>query len=57
MKDPLKNPLKVLYEGFWVPVFGRILHLFTTLIEGKRPSEKQSFNLTDQKKRIEKNET
>jgi len=49
LKDPIKNPFKILYEGFWVPVFGRALNLFTILIEGKKPKEKQTFDLRDKK--------
>ena len=51
LKDPIKNPLKVLYEDFWVPVFGRILYLFTGVIEGHRPQEKQTFNLRETSKK------
>ena len=50
LKDPFKNPLKRVYENFWVPVFGRILNLFTSTIEGQMPKEKQTFNLKDKSK-------
>ena len=50
LNDPLKNPLKKLYEEFWVPVFGRILNLFSSLIEGQKPKEKQTYNLRDKTK-------
>ena len=47
LKDPRKNPLKLIYEDFWVPVFGRILHLFTSYIEGSQPNNKQTYDLRD----------
>ena len=51
LKDPIKNPLKRAYENFWVPVFGRALHLFTAVIEGETPQEKQTYNLKDTTKK------
>ena len=51
LKDPIKNPLKRFYEGFWVPVFGRVLYSFSSIIEGKIPKEKQTFNLKDEKEK------
>ena len=50
LKDPAKNPLKIAYEEFWVPVFGRILNVFTSYIEGQKPKEKQTYNLRDNAK-------
>ncbi len=47
LKNPIKNPLKVIYEEFWVPVFGRVLNLFTSLIEGETPKNKQTYDLRD----------
>ena len=47
LKDPLKNPMKRIYEEFWVPVFGRVLSLFSFLIEGETPKQKQTYNLRD----------
>ena len=47
LKDPHKNPLKIVYEEFWVPIFGRILNLFTSYIEGQKPQEKQTYNLRE----------
>ena len=47
LKDPFKNPLKRVYENFWVPVFGRVLHLFAAVIEGDTPHEEQTYNLRD----------
>ena len=47
LDNPVKNPLKIVYENIWVPVFGRILNLFTSIIEGKTPKEKQTYNLKD----------
>ena len=47
LKDPSKNPLKIFYEGFWVPIFGRVLNLFASVIEGERPKENQSYDLRD----------
>ncbi len=41
------NPMKRFYETFWVPVFGRILYFFSFLIEGQKPTEKQTFDLRD----------
>ncbi len=51
LKDPSKNPLKRIYEELWVPIFGRILYLFSAMIEGKTPKEKQTYDLRDLKKR------
>lgn len=50
LRDPIKNPLKRVYENFWVPVFGRVLNLFTTLIEGQPSQERQTYNLRDKAK-------
>ncbi len=50
LKDPIKNPFKIFYENFWVTIFGRILYLFSTMIEGKIPKEKQTFDLRDKQK-------
>ena len=47
LKDPIKNPLKWFYENLWVPFFGRILYLFSTIIEGEIPKDKQTFDLKD----------
>ncbi len=47
LKDSKKNPLKRIYEDFWVPVFGRLLRLFSAVIEGEAPKEKQTYNLRD----------
>ena len=52
LKDPKKNPLKIAYENFWVPVFGRVLNLFTSYIEGQKATEKQTFNLRDNDTKI-----
>ena len=51
LKDPAKNPLKSLYENFWVPVFGRILMQFANIIEGETPKnkDKQTYDLRDSK--------
>ena len=49
LEDPYKNPLKRLYEDFWVPVFGRILNLLVPFIEGEKPKDKQTYNLRDRK--------
>ena len=45
LNDPFKNPLKKLYEEFWVPIFGRVLNLFTSIIEGEVSSNKQTYDL------------
>ena len=49
--DPRRNPLKTLYEEFWVPIFGRIVFLFSSWIEGAqiKDAEQQTFNLRDKK--------
>ena len=41
--------LKSLYEEFWVPTFGRLLLLFSTLIEGEKPDNlnNHTFDLRD----------
>ncbi len=51
LDDPVKNPIKTLYEGFWVPVFGRLLMLFSSLIEGKDVTFKQTFDLRNKNDR------
>ena len=51
LKDPRKNPLKAFYEEFWVPIFGRILYLFSSVIEGKTIKDEQTFNLRDPRKK------
>ena len=38
--------LSFLYERFWVPFFGRILMVFSRVIEGKVPREKPTYDLT-----------
>ena len=50
LKDPIKNPLKRFYENFWVPVFGRLLNLFSSMIEGQPSTNKQTYNLRDGQK-------
>ncbi len=50
LKDSLKNPIKRIYEGFWVPIFGRVLYLFSYMIEGQQPREKQTFDLREKSK-------
>ncbi len=47
LKDPVKNPLKMFYERFWVPIFGRMLHFFSSLIEGQQLNETSTFNLRE----------
>ncbi len=49
LKDPKKNPLKLFYERFWVPIFGRTLRLFSALIEGEEIIEKPTYDLTDER--------
>ncbi len=41
--------LKFFYERIWVPLFGRILMLFASFIEGEDPKdkEKQTFDLRE----------
>lgn len=43
----MNNLLKFLYERLWVPLFGRILMLLSTFIEGKKPKEKPTYDLTN----------
>ena len=47
LKDPKKNPLKIIYEEFWVPIFGRLLYLFRAIIAGEPQKTKHPFNLRD----------
>ena len=49
LQDPIKNPLKNFYEEFWVPVFGRILYFFSSIIEGDKPKGQQTFDLRTKK--------
>ncbi len=35
----MTNPLKEMYEKFWVPVLGRGLMMFAGLIEGEEPQK------------------
>ncbi len=41
--------LKSGYEKIWVPVLGRILMYFSSLIEGKKISEKPSYKFDEDK--------
>ncbi len=50
-----RNPFKFIYEDFWVPVFGRVLHLFSSWIEGSSPKEKQTYDLRNSRKLDRKN--
>tara|TARA_Y100000589_G_scaffold312908_1_gene333730 strand:- start:26 stop:145 length:120 start_codon:yes stop_codon:yes gene_type:complete len=34
--------LKLFYNNFWYPVFGKILSKFVFLIEGKKPNNKKT---------------
>tara|TARA_Y100001968_G_C19003454_1_gene547001 strand:- start:355 stop:507 length:153 start_codon:yes stop_codon:yes gene_type:complete len=43
----ISDRLKESYEKFWVPVFGRILMRFVSLIEKKKPKEKPTYDLTN----------
>ena len=36
--------LKLLYDNFWYPVFGKILSKFVFLIEGKNKNNQKSIN-------------
>ena len=45
--ESMINPLKKMYEEFWVPVFGRLLMTFSTLIEGEKPKGKQTYDLRE----------
>lgn len=37
--------LKTLYSKFWVPVFGRLLTNFISVIEGKKPKQKPTYDI------------
>ncbi len=43
----MNDLLKLSYERLWVPIFGRLLMKFASLIEGKKPKEKPTYNLRD----------
>ena len=45
------NLLKDLYENLWVPILGRILNLFTALIEGSRPTNRNTYDLKDKREK------
>lgn len=45
LENPSRNPLKKIYEEFWVPVFGRLVNRFVVLIEGERSQVKPTYNL------------
>ncbi len=49
LKDPKRNPLKPMYESFWVPIFGRALRIFSAMIEGEEILEKQTYDLREDK--------
>ena len=46
--------LKKLYEELWVPVLGRILMLFSAVIEGREIKDwkDQTFDLRDKKEKL-----
>ena len=48
MEKRKSSLFKVLYEEFWVPIFGRLLYLFSALIEGEVPKDSQTYNLKDE---------
>ncbi len=52
LKDSRKNPLKRTYEDLWVPIFGRLLNLFSSWIEGQATTEKQTYDLHDKSQDI-----
>ncbi len=52
LKNSLKNPLKKVYEEFWVPVFGRVLNLFIRFLEGEAPKRKPTYNLRTKDEKI-----
>ena len=41
--------MKIAYEEFWVPFFGRFLSLFIRWIEGKPPKENHTYDLRQPK--------
>ena len=46
----MKNILQFSYEKIWVPVFGRLLMVLSSLIEGKSLKDaKQTYDLSNQK--------
>ncbi len=46
----MTNPLKAGYERIWVPLFGRMLMKLSTLIEGKQPQQKPTYDLRTKNK-------
>ena len=46
----MANFLKFMYNNFWTPVFGRILILFSSWIEGENINEKEEMNEEENKK-------
>ncbi len=47
LKDPAKNPLKLFYENFWVPIFGRMLSSFASVIEGQEVTNQSTYDLRE----------
>ena len=45
MKKDQKNFMKIAYEQFWVPFFGRGLTFFVRWIEGEAPKKKPTYDL------------
>ena len=49
------NPLKIAYENFWVPVFGRVLMKFASWIEGKDlKNTDQTYDLRERQDKVRK---
>ena len=42
--------LKIFYDKFWYPVFGKILSKFVFLIEGNKNNNKRSIDKSNQAK-------
>jgi len=47
----MNNFLKACYERLWVPIFGRMLMVFTKVIEGEKPTQKPTYDLREGKNR------
>ncbi len=41
------NLLDILYRKLWVPLFGRILYLFVSLIEGRKSNKKPTYSINN----------
>ena len=44
VNSTLNKSMKSLYENLWVPILGRLLFRFSTILEGKKHTQKQSYD-------------